>query len=95
VTPLAELRLVRNDNYANPRTGKPAHLDSIVFKWYGDPAAEIAGFRAGEIDVGLNLAETDIEQVADLGDQVSAIPALLYEFLRPNWSPAGDFDATT
>jgi ABC-type transport system substrate-binding protein len=26
-------------------------------------------------------------KVADLGDEVSAIPALTYELLRPNWSP--------
>jgi peptide/nickel transport system substrate-binding protein len=94
VTPQAELRLVRNDNYANPRTGKPANLDSIVFKWYGDPDAMIAGFRGGEIDVAFDLADGDIPKVQDLGPQVAAIPALLYEFLRPNWSPKTDFDAS-
>lgn len=91
VTPQAELRLVRNDNYANPRTGKPANLDSIVFKWYGDPDAMIAGYRANEIDVAFDLQDSDIPKVQDLGDQVAAIPALLYEFLRPNWSPKADF----
>src|SRR3954469_16195593 len=45
VTSGSELRLVRNENYTNPRTGKPANLDSVVFKWYGDPDAMIAGFR--------------------------------------------------
>jgi peptide/nickel transport system substrate-binding protein len=87
VTPQAELRLARNDNYANPRTGKPANLDSIVFKWYGDPDAMIAGFRNGEIDIAFDLQDSDIPKVQDLGSQVAAIPALLYEFLRPNWSP--------
>ena len=58
VTPQAELRLAKNDNYANPRTGKPANLDSVVFKWYGDPDAMIAGFRNGEIDVAFDLART-------------------------------------
>ena len=28
-------------------------------------------------------------------EQVSAIPALLYEFLRPNWSPRDAFDAAS
>ena len=56
VTPAAELRLVKNPNYTNPRTGAPANLDSIIFKWYGDPDAMIAGFRAGEIDVAFDLA---------------------------------------
>jgi peptide/nickel transport system substrate-binding protein len=95
VTPQAELRLARNDNFQNAHGGKPANLDSIVFKWYGDPDAMIAGFRGGEIDVAFDLQDSDIPKVADLGDQVSAIPALLYEFLRPNWSPATAFDEAT
>ena len=87
VTPQAELRLAKNDQYTNPRTGKPANLDEIVFKWYGDPDAMIAGYRNNEIDVAFDLQDSDLPKVQDLGDQVAAIPALLYEFLRPNWSP--------
>lgn len=90
VTPQAELRLARNDNYTNARTGKPANLDEVVFKWYGDPDAMIAGYRGGEIDIAFDLQDSDIPKVEDLGEEVSAIPALLYEFLRPNWSA---FDA--
>ncbi len=93
VTPQAELRLARNDNYANFRTGKPANLDSVVFKWYGDPDAMIAGYRNGEIDIAFDLQDSDLPKVQDLGEQVAAIPALLYEFLRPNWSP-GPFITT-
>ena len=33
-------------------------------------------------------------KVQDLGDQVSAIPSLTYEYLRPNWSDIGDVDTT-
>ncbi len=94
VTPQAELRLARNDNFQNPRTGKAANLDGIIFKWYGDPDAMIAGFRGGEIDVAFDLQDSDIPKVQDLGEQVSAIPALLYEFMRPNWSPITAVDAT-
>ncbi len=47
----------------------------------------IAGFRNNEIDVAFDLQDSDLPKVEDLGDQVAAIPALLYEFLRPNWSP--------
>jgi peptide/nickel transport system substrate-binding protein len=86
VTPGAELRLVRNDNYTSPFTNKPAHLDTLIFKWYGDASALIAGYRAGEIDFATDLAESDVPAIEDLGDQVSSIPALLYEFLRPNWA---------
>ena len=87
VTPQAELRLAKNEFYQNPRTGKPASLDELVFKWYGDPDAEIAGYRNNEIDVAYDLQDSDLPKVQDLGDQVSAIQALLYEYLRPNWSP--------
>ena len=82
----SELRLVKNPNYTSFATGKPAHLDSLVWKWYGDADAMIAGYKAGEVDFATDLQDSDIPKVQDLGDQVSAIPALLYEFLRPNWS---------
>jgi peptide/nickel transport system substrate-binding protein len=88
VTPGAELRLVKNPNYTSWKTGKPAHLDSLVWKWYGDADAMIAGYKAGEVDFATDLQDSDIPKVQDLGDQVSAIPALLSEFLRPNWSAA-------
>jgi peptide/nickel transport system substrate-binding protein len=89
----SELRLVKNPNYTSPFTGKPAHLDHLVWKWYGDADAMIAGYKAGEVDFATDLQDSDIPKVTDLGDQVSAIPALTYEFLRPNWSDVGDVDA--
>jgi peptide/nickel transport system substrate-binding protein len=92
VTPQQELRLAKNPNYKSPATGKPTHLDNLIFKWYGDADLMIAGYKAGEVDMATDLQDSDIPKVQDLGDQVSAIPALLYEFLRPNWS-AGPFDA--
>jgi len=94
VTPQADLRLVRNDTYVNARTSNTANLDSIIFNWYGNVDAMVAGFRAGEIDVAFDLQESDIPKVQDLGDQVTAIPALGYELLRLNWSPATDFKAS-
>ncbi len=93
VTPGQDLRLARNDNYTSPRSGKPAHLDTLIFKWYTDADAMIAGYRGGEIDFATDLQDSDLVKVEDLGDQVSAIPALLYEFWRPNWSALEDFDA--
>ena len=87
VTPGQELRLARNDNYKNPVTGETAYLDGVVWKWYGDADAMIAGFRAGETDYISDLADADLPKVLDLGDQVKALPALQYEFLRPQWGP--------
>jgi peptide/nickel transport system substrate-binding protein len=92
VTPAQELRLAKNENYTSFATDKPAHLDNLIWKWYGDADLMIAGFKAGEIDFATDLQDSDLAKVQDLGDQVSAIPALLYEFLRPNWSE-GPFDA--
>ena len=94
VTPQQELRLAKNENYTSPITGNAPHLDNLIFKWYGDRDLMIAGFKAGEIDFATDLQDSDLPKVADLGDQVSAIPALLYEFLRPNWSE-GPFDPAT
>jgi peptide/nickel transport system substrate-binding protein len=93
VTPQQELRLAKNPNYKSWATTKPAHLDTLIWKWYGDADLMIAGFKAGEVDFATDLQDSDIPKVVDLGTQVSAVPALLYEFLRPNWS-AGPFDAT-
>lgn len=94
VTPGVDLRLVKNPEYLSWKTGKPAHLDGLIFKWYGGEAdAMIAGYRGDEVDFATDLQDSDMIKVADLGDQVSAIPALLYEFLRPNWSNTED-DAT-
>jgi peptide/nickel transport system substrate-binding protein len=87
-----ELRLKKNPNYTSWATGKPAHLDNLIWKWYGDADAMIAGFKANEVDFATDLQDSDVPKVQDLGDQVSAIPALTYEFLRPNWSDAKDRD---
>lgn len=95
VTAGAELRLARNEFYRGWKSGKAAHLDSLVFKWYGDPDAMIAGYRNGEVDIATDLQDSDLPKVQDLGDQVSAIPSLTYEFLRPNWYTADGFNKDT
>jgi peptide/nickel transport system substrate-binding protein len=87
VTPGQEIDLVRNDNYANPFDGKPANLDELVMKWYGDADAMIAGYKSGDFDVANDLNDADLPKIADQGDQVKALDSLTYEFLRPNWNP--------
>ena len=56
----------------------------------------IAGFAAGEIDFATDLQDSDIPKLDAQGltANTHAVPALLYEFLRPNWS-AGPFDEGT
>ena len=70
-----------------PRTGQPARLNSLTFRWYPDRGAVIAAFRAGKINIATGLTDADLEGVTDLGAQVSTRSAQLYESFRPNWSP--------
>ena len=87
VTSGAEIRLVRNDNYTNPWDQKPANLDTLIFKWYGDADAMIAGYKGGEFDIANDLNDADLPKIVDQGDQVKQLDSLTYEFLRPNWNP--------
>jgi peptide/nickel transport system substrate-binding protein len=87
VTSGAEIRLVRNDNYTNPWDQKPANLDTLIFKWYGDADAMIAGYKGGEFDIANDLNDADLPKIADQADAVKQLDSLTYEFLRPNWNP--------
>jgi peptide/nickel transport system substrate-binding protein len=86
ITPGTEIRMVKNENWKNPFTGEAAYLDSLIFKWYGDAAAMIAGYQNGEIDIAKDLNDADLPTVESLGDQVVVKDSLTYEFLRPNWN---------
>jgi len=87
VTPGQEIDLVRNDNYKNPFDQKPANLDELIMKWYGDADAMIAGYKSGDFDIANDLNDADLPKITDQGDQVKALDSLTYEFLRPNWNP--------
>ncbi len=95
ITPGQELRLAKNPNWKNPLTGESAYLDAVVWKWYGDADAMIAGYKAGEVDAIGDLADGDLPKVQDLGDQVHPLDALQYEFLRPNWGKNNAKGATS
>lgn len=86
VTPGQEIDLVRNDNYKNAIDGKPANLDELVMKWYGDADAMIAGYKGGDFDIANDLNDADLPKITDQGDQVKQLDSLTYEFLRPNWN---------
>ena len=89
--------LVKNPNYKGVK-GNGTHLDKLIFKWYGDPAAMITGFVNGEVDVITDLLSSDIPALTAQGvadSAISAIPSLTYEFLRPNWADGSKTDATT
>jgi peptide/nickel transport system substrate-binding protein len=88
VNPGSDLRLVRNPGYTSWATGKPARLDALTWRWYPDVDSLIAAFRKGDIRVATNLEASELPKVKNLGDRVSAVPAMAYEALRPNWSPS-------
>ncbi|HUQ78051.1 MAG TPA: peptide ABC transporter substrate-binding protein [Patescibacteria group bacterium] len=86
VTPGTEIRMTRNPNDRNRSTGKPPHLDGLVWKWFADADTVVAEYRAGRIDVAPSIPDTLLPKVADLGRQVSTTGSQTYEVLRPNWS---------
>ena len=86
VTPDVEIRMAKNPAYLSPRTGKPAHLDSLTFHWYPDQAALITAYKAHAVDIATGFTDLDLPKFVELGEQVSTRPSLTYEALRPNWS---------
>jgi len=96
VTSGQELRLVRNDNYKGFKSGQSANLDTVIWHWYGDADAMIAGFAANEVDFATDLQDSDIPKLEQQGlkDNVAAAPSITYEFLRPNWA-TGPGDPST
>jgi peptide/nickel transport system substrate-binding protein len=83
------LTLVRNDNYwkTDAETGRALpYLDSLVFRFYPDPAALLEGFRDREVQVITPPAEDleDIEVLRQLeadGAVVDVVPGPIWEHL--------------
>ena len=46
---------------ASRRASRPTST-TLIFKWYGDADAMIAGFRAGEVDIATDLQDSDIAE---------------------------------
>jgi len=59
------MTLVRNPNYF----GTPAKLDSVNIKFVPDPETGLAALKTGDVDLMVNLAESDIEAVNALSGQ--------------------------
>lgn len=86
---LSEIDLVPNPNYTSPAwdgSHKP-YLANLKFKYYGDAATMIAGYKSGEFDIAKDLNDGDLPSLKDLQaqNQVVSLTGLTYEFLRPNW----------
>ena len=65
--------------------GHAPYLDQVIFKYYGDAAAMIAGYRAGEIDFAMEMNNTDIPSLSDIPqDEVVIHDSLTYELFAFN-----------
>ena len=56
------------------------YLDQVIFKYYGEAAAMIAGYKAGDFDIGMDLNDADIPTLSDIADAEKVIhDSLTYE----------------
>ncbi len=79
----AQITYVPNPNWQTI-SGHAPYLDKLIFKYYGDQDAQIAGYRAGESDIAFNMDQGTLPKVQDLGDQVTVLDALSYELNQMN-----------
>ena len=80
----AEIDLVSNSNWQTIG-GHAPYFDGVKWKYYGDAATMIAGFKAGEYDLGQDLNNADIPSLASIDQtQVIAHDSLTYELNQFN-----------
>ena len=90
--PAAQVVMVPNPNYAAGRSGAPyynhaPYLDKLIYKIYGDKPSQIAGLKAGDSDLGLDLIANDLPAVTGIsGYKTTAATGLADEFLTMNLS---------
>src|SRR5262245_55893966 len=88
--PAAQVVMVPNPNYASGRSGAQffahgAYLDKLIYKIYGDKPSQIAGLKAGDSDLGLDLIAKDLPALQGItGYKVVAATGLLDELLTLN-----------
>jgi len=75
----AQMTLVPNPNWATI-SGHAPYLTSVIWKYYGAADTMIAGFKAGEYDLGQDLNDADIPSLTSVDpSQVVAHDSLTYE----------------
>ena len=88
--PAAQVVMVPNPHYFDGRSGaqffghKP-YLDKLIYKIYGDKSSQIAGLKAGDSDLGLDLIAKDLPALtANSAYQTVNATGLLDEFITVN-----------
>jgi len=77
IDPAAQITYAPNPNCATI-FGHAPYLDKLIFKYYGDSAAMIQGFRAGEIDMAMDLSDSDIPQLTDVPQDQQLVQDALF-----------------
>ena len=77
IDPAAQITYVPNPNCATIY-GHAPYLDKLIFKYYGDAAAMVQGFRAGEIDMAMDLSDSDIPTLGDVAKNELVIQDALF-----------------
>lgn len=84
------IELARNENFnaclGDGCTPHPAYLDRVVYQFYADKDAMIAGFLNGEIDLATDLLQGDFASIeaAPEGFEATIDPAWEYEHFDMN-----------
>jgi peptide/nickel transport system substrate-binding protein len=77
IDPAAQITYVPNPNCATIY-GHPPYLDKLIFKYYGDSTAMIQGFRAGEVDMAIDLSDADIPTLTDVPQDQKVVQDALF-----------------
>jgi peptide/nickel transport system substrate-binding protein len=88
--PAAQVVMVPNPHYGDGRSGAQffghaPYLDKLIYKIYGDKSSQIAGIKAGDTDLGLDLIAADLAALNSATNaKVVHATGLLDEFLNVN-----------
>jgi len=77
IDPAAQITYAPNPNCATI-FGHAPYLDKLIFKYYGDAAAMVQGFRAGEVDMAMDLSDSDIPTLGDVPQDQQLIQDALF-----------------
>jgi ABC-type transport system substrate-binding protein len=72
------VKFTRNENYWQP--GKP-YLDGVEYIIINDSVTQMMSFKAGDADVHYNLIQKDAYDLKQIGFNVTAAPASIYQWL--------------
>lgn len=89
--PSAQVVMVPNPHYMDGRSssdqffGHKPYLDKLIYKIYGDKASQIAGLKAGDSDLGLDLIAKDLPSLQGISQNTTIhTTGLLDEFVNFN-----------